>query len=84
MNSLVAKFQIGKQGLTAGIVEALNNSLKTHKQIRVSILKSCCRDKSEIQKLVDELQEKLAAKCSFRIIGFTIIINKLTRSLNTI
>lgn len=70
-----AKFQIGKNGLTPGVVESLTNALKHHKQVRVSVLKSACRDREELEKIAEELVEKLPIK-NHRIIGYTIILIK--------
>jgi RNA-binding protein YhbY len=77
MKSFVSKFQIGKNGPTEGVIESLNLALKNHKQVRVSVLKSCCRDRVELQKITQELQKGISFKCSFRAIGYTIIISKL-------
>ena len=77
MKSKVTKFQIGKNGPTQGAIESLKLNLKNHKQIRISVLKSSGRDKKKMLDIVNELQEKIPARCNYRIIGFTIIISKL-------
>ena len=69
------KFQIGKNGLTEGVLGSLVNALKNHKQVRVSVLKSACRDRNELTKLAEELVSKLPVK-NHRIIGYTIILIK--------
>jgi len=70
-----AKFQIGKNGLTEGVLGSLTNALKHHKQVRVSVLKSACRDREELKKLALELVGKLPVK-NHRVIGYTIILIK--------
>jgi len=73
-----AQFQIGKSGLTEGVVESLNLVFTTHRQVRVSILKS-----SEYRKSMKEFAQELADKinwiCASRVIGFTIILTKISR-----
>ncbi|MFH1802686.1 MAG: YhbY family RNA-binding protein [archaeon] len=71
----LAKFQIGKNGLTDGTLESLQLALKHHKQVRISILKSACRNREELEKMAKELREKLPVK-NHRVIGYTIILIK--------
>jgi len=75
--SLEAKFQIGKNKITDGLINSINLALKTHKQARISVLKSAAREREEIKKMAEELCQKLSVKCTNRIIGFTIILRKI-------
>jgi RNA-binding protein YhbY len=79
MKPPLAKFQIGKQGLTQQFIDSLSLAFKNRRQVRVSILKSCTRDKYEINKIVTDLLKKLPIKCNSRIIGFTIILIKTNK-----
>ena len=76
MNLFVAKFQIGKQGITDGVIESLNNAMKSHRQVRVFVLKSATRNREELKKIAESLKQKLKYKISYRIIGYTIIMIK--------
>ncbi|MEI6732268.1 MAG: YhbY family RNA-binding protein [archaeon] len=76
-----ATFQIGKAGLTPGVVESLSLAFKTHKQVRISVLKaSSSHNKEGMRKLAVELSDNLAKRFGgnyrARIIGFTIILRK--------
>ena len=75
--SLEVKFQIGKSKLTGGLIDSITLALKTHKQARISVLKSATRNREEIKAMAEEICQKLPVKCLHRIIGFTIIIRKL-------
>jgi len=77
MNPFQAKFQIGKQGITDGVINSLNQDIKTHKQVRVHVLKSATRDRNQLKSLLENLKQKIKYKCSYRIIGYTIIIIKI-------
>lgn len=78
MKSYESKFQIGKSGLTDGVVESIKNNLKTHRQIRISVLKSATRDKEEVKKMADGLVLKLKPlKIGYKILGYTIILIRL-------
>jgi RNA-binding protein YhbY len=77
----VMKFQIGKNGIVEGTVETLASALKTHRQVRISVLKASGRNKENIKEMAEQLKEKLIKKTELRIdykiIGFTIIILNL-------
>jgi len=70
------KFQLGKNGFTSGALLAINNSLKTHKRVRISVLKSCCRDQAELKKLAEEIKSQTDEKTEYRLIGYKIILIK--------
>lgn len=72
------KFQIGKNGLNAGVIITLNTLLKNHNRIRISLLKNATRDKKRIKEIADEIIKKVEYRCSYRIIGFTIILKRLS------
>ena len=73
---IIASFQIGKNGLTKGVLESLDLALKHHKQVRVAVLKSATRDRKQLQDLANQIQSKLKTKTTTRIIGYTIIVVK--------
>ena len=70
------KFQIGKSGVTEGTITSLNNAFKTHKSVRVSVLKSAAPSKDKIEELVAHLARRLSGSFSYKIIGFTIVLGK--------
>ena len=69
--------QIGKNGLTDGIMQNLRNSFKTHKQIKISVLKSAGHDKNNVKEIADKIVSELGNLYAYRIIGFTINLRKL-------
>ncbi len=79
MAGTLIKFQIGKNGITDGVIDSLNLSFKNHKQIRISVLKNAARDKNKVRELADELIEKLGGGYKSVIIGFTIVLRKAGR-----
>ena len=80
MNLFIAKFQIGKNGITTGVINSLALALKNHRQVRVSMLKSSGRDRNSVHETAEQIKEKLQVKIEYKIIGFTIIIKKLANS----
>lgn len=78
--NIPASFQIGKFGMTPGVIDALSLVLKTHKQVRIAVLKASGRDKEKTRAIAQQLIHALAAKThhafTTRIIGFTIILRR--------
>jgi RNA-binding protein YhbY len=76
----IAKFQIGKLGVTRGVVESLALTFKNHKQVRISVLKASGRNRENIKEMAEKLCKDLAvetkARYEPRIIGFTIVLIK--------
>ena len=71
-----AVLQIGKQGITDNFMMTINNALKTHLSLRITVLKSSGRDRESIIKMADEIISNANGKYGYRILGFTIIIKK--------
>ncbi len=71
-----SKFQLGKNGLTSGVITSINNSLKTHKRVRINVLKSCCRNKEELKDIAEKIKSSVNKKANYKIIGYTIILIK--------
>ena len=77
----LAKFQIGKNGITPGVIESLGLAFKTRKIVRVSVLKSAARDKERVKEMANEISENLGKKdkkhsYNYKVIGFTIIMKR--------
>ena len=72
----VANVQLGKQGLTENFIGTLKDHFKKNENVRVSVLKSCCREKKELKKISDEILEKLGKYYTARNIGYVIVVKK--------
>ena len=70
------QFQIGKNGLTPGFSELVDNAFKNHNIVRISVLPSATRDRDELKTLTDKLQKSLKTPTRTKLIGFTIILKK--------
>lgn len=70
------EIQIGKNGLTEGLVTRLKNDFKTHELVKIHVLKSAGHDKEKVAEMSEELLDKLGKKFTCRIIGFILIIRK--------
>jgi len=71
-----SEIQIGKSRLTEGIIENLKTIFKTHKVVKISVLKSARNSRDDVKKIAEEIADKLGKKYTYRIIGFVIILRK--------
>jgi RNA-binding protein YhbY len=76
----VGQVQLGKNGITENFILTLKNHFNKHKNVKVSVLKSACRDREELKKISNEIVEKLGKNYKARVIGFKIAIMKLRKS----
>lgn len=80
MKSTFVSFQLGKQKLNNNFISMLNISLKKHELIKISVLKSCCRDRAELKELADTICAKLSfisgKKITAKIVGYVFFIRK--------
>lgn len=68
--------QLGKSGLTENFIMTLKNHFKKHDNVKVSVLKSCCRDKDELKKMSKDILNELGTNYTAKMIGYTIAIKK--------
>ena len=76
---IIANVQIGKNGLNEGNINTIKNAFNTHKNVKVSILKSAYKDKKELKNLADKIRDKLGNFYTYKIIGHSIFLKKWRR-----
>ena len=72
----LATIQLGKNGITDNFIMTLKNHFKKHNNVKVSVLRSYCRDKEELKEMSEDLLDKLGENYPTKTIGFTIAIKK--------
>jgi RNA-binding protein YhbY len=77
----IRQIQLGKNGLTDAFIGNLKHHFDTCKNIKISVLKSCCRDREELKKISEEILEKLGKTYTVKVIGYTIIVKKWRREM---
>jgi len=87
MKNTILTLQLGKNGVSEGFIESLSKTFKNHGLIKLSVLKTCTRDREEIKQIGETIRAGLDKrfvnenrKVIIRIIGFTIIIKKIKLS----
>lgn len=73
--------QIGKNGLTEGIIENLKLAFTTHKVVKISVLKSAGHEREKVKQMAEEIVSKLGKKYTYKIIGFVIIVMKFRKDV---
>lgn len=69
-NTMEAKYQIGKNEISEQTINMLDDALRAHELIKISVQKAVVEDKKDI---ADELKETLHAEL-VQIIGGTIVL----------
>lgn len=72
----IMHLQVGKNGLTLGVIEQARKMLEKEKAIKVTLLKSSTRDKKEAKDLADKLISGLGERFQYHLIGYTLIVKK--------
>jgi len=77
----LANLQLGKNGLTDGFAETVKNHFKNHRIVKVSVLKSSCRNKEELKKIEERLLTFLGKNYKAKSIGYVITLKKYRRDV---
>ena len=75
----VRQLQMGKAGLSPEFVEQVRSVFDTDKLVKISILRSCCRDKSDARRIGEELVERLGPKFGFKLVGYVLTVVKFRK-----
>ncbi|MCK4996796.1 YhbY family RNA-binding protein [Candidatus Pacearchaeota archaeon] len=72
----VRKLQMGKNGLSEAFIGQVQSILDNERLVKISILKSHCRDKAEAKEIAEKLIETLGKKYDYKLIGYVMTIIK--------
>ncbi|MCK5449365.1 YhbY family RNA-binding protein [Candidatus Pacearchaeota archaeon] len=72
----IKKLQIGKNGLSEAFIEQVRILFEKEKVVKVSILKSACRDKKDADKIAQDLVSALGEKFDYKLVGYVITVIK--------
>ena len=76
----IKQLQLGKAGLSNAFVEQVQSIFKNEKTLKISILKSACRDKNDAKRIGEELVERLGTKFGFKLVGYVLTIIKYRKN----
>lgn len=72
----IRKLQMGKNGLSVAFIEQIKSIFENERLMKISILKSACRDKTEAKEIAEKLLETLGTKYDYKLVGYVITIVK--------
>lgn len=72
----IKRLQMGKNGLSTAFIEQVKSIFENEKLVKISILKSACRDKNEADKIAQKLIETLGQKYDYKLVGYVLTIIK--------
>jgi RNA-binding protein YhbY len=70
---------MGKKGLSPSFIEQVKKIFNDEEVLKISILKSACRDKKEATIMADSLVEVLGKKYSYKLIGYVLTVRKFRK-----
>jgi len=77
----IKRLQLGKFGLTDSFVEQVKNIFKDSEVIKISILKSACRNKNEAKEIAEKLVNSLGRNYTYTLIGYVLTIRKFRKNV---
>jgi RNA-binding protein YhbY len=78
----IRQIQLGKNGLTENLILNLKHHFETCKNVKISVLKSCCRDREELKQINAQILQKMGSHYTSRIIGYTIVVKRWRKDMN--
>lgn len=76
------QIQLGKNGVSEQFMSNLRQHFDSTQNVKVSVLKSCCRDREELKEIGEKIMKNLGSHYTSRIIGYTIVIKKWRRDMS--
>lgn len=73
---VIREVQLGKNGITDNFITSLKNQFNKCSNVKVAVLPSLCRDKSELKKIEQELLSKLGKNYTAKSVGYKINLKK--------
>ena len=75
-NISLSEIQLGKAGLTENFLTTLKSHFKAHRNVKITVLRSACRDKKELKEMEKKILEFLGSKYTAKSIGYTIKVKR--------
>jgi RNA-binding protein YhbY len=75
----IKRLQLGKNGLTPEFIDQVKSIFENELMIKISILKSACRDKGEAKRIAEELIGVLGPKYGYKLVGYVLTVTKFRK-----
>ena len=77
----IKRLQLGKNGLSHEFIEQARKIFEDEQILKISILKSACRNKQDAEKIGQDLVDALGKNYIFRLIGYVLTVRKFRRDM---
>ncbi len=78
----VKQLQLGKNGLSEPFINQVKILFETERMVKISILKSACRNKAEAKEIAEKLVKEMGPKFDYKLIGYVMTITKYRKEQN--
>jgi len=75
----IKRLQLGKAGLSDAFVEQVRSIFENEKILKISILKSACRDKNKAKEIGNRLVDLLGKKYGYKLVGYVLTVVKFRK-----
>lgn len=77
----IKRLQIGKNGLSEAFTRQVRILFDKEEVVKISILKSACRDKKGAEKMAEDLVEALGKNFVYRLVGYVLTVRKFRKNV---
>jgi RNA-binding protein YhbY len=77
----IKRLQLGKKGPSTEFINQVKNVFKNEKILKISILKSACRNTKDAEKIGEEISDKLGKNFIYKRIGYVLTIKKFKKDI---
>lgn len=81
MKKASTTIQIGKNGVTLGVIQLIKNNFASRENVKAILLKSARQDKNSTKEAAEKIVNELGKNYTYKIIGFTIFLKKWRRDM---
>ena len=75
----IKRLQLGKNGLSEAFVEQVRRIFEKEKVMKISILKAACRNKTDAEKMAQDLISALGGKFDYKLVGYVMTVIKFRK-----
>ena len=75
----IKRLQLGKGGLSDAFVSQVKGIFEKERVLKISILRSCCRDKGEAEEIGRKLVGLLGRKFDYKLVGYVLTLVKFRK-----
>lgn len=76
----IKRLQLGKGGLHKGFISQVKKFFEKEEVVKITILRSACRNKDSAREMCDELVKCLGKNYSYRLVGYVATVRKFRRA----